>query len=65
MNVEGADLFDVDTFLAQPLIARVAAAGPSVRPVWYLWEEDQLVADRLVCQATPASCPAAPSLPGD
>lgn len=31
--------FDVDAFLARPLLARVAAAGPSVRPVWYLWEE--------------------------
>ena len=41
MNQEAADPFDVDTFLAQPLIARVATAGPSVRPVWYLWEEDQ------------------------
>ncbi len=31
--------FDVDAFLAAPLVARVAAAGPSVRPVWFLWEE--------------------------
>jgi nitroimidazol reductase NimA-like FMN-containing flavoprotein (pyridoxamine 5'-phosphate oxidase superfamily) len=31
--------FDVDAFLARPLIARVAAAGPSVRPVWFLWED--------------------------
>jgi len=31
--------FDVDTFLARPLLARVAAAGPSVRPVWFLWED--------------------------
>jgi hypothetical protein len=31
--------FDVDAFLARPLTARLAAAGPSVRPVWYLWEE--------------------------
>jgi hypothetical protein len=31
--------FDVDVFLAQPLVARVALAGPSVRPVWYLWED--------------------------
>ena len=30
--------FDVDTFLAAPLVARVAAAGPTVRPVWFLWE---------------------------
>lgn len=30
--------FDVDEFLARPLAARVATAGPTVRPVWYLWE---------------------------
>ncbi|MFD3696936.1 pyridoxamine 5'-phosphate oxidase family protein [Streptomyces sp. NPDC058646] len=30
---------DVHDFLAQPLVARVAAAGPSVRPVWFIWEE--------------------------
>jgi nitroimidazol reductase NimA-like FMN-containing flavoprotein (pyridoxamine 5'-phosphate oxidase superfamily) len=31
--------FDVDAFLARPLVARVAAGGPSVRPVWFLWED--------------------------
>jgi len=31
--------FDLDVYLAQPLIARLATNGPSVRPVWYLWEE--------------------------
>ena len=31
--------FDTETFLAQPLTARVATNGPSVRPVWYLWDE--------------------------
>lgn len=31
--------FDVDSFLAQPLTARVATNGPTVRPTWYLWEE--------------------------
>jgi nitroimidazol reductase NimA-like FMN-containing flavoprotein (pyridoxamine 5'-phosphate oxidase superfamily) len=30
--------FDVDAFLAQPLVARVATTGPHVRPVWFLWE---------------------------
>lgn len=36
-----ADPFDVDAFLALPLLARVAtvAEGPAVRPVWYLWED--------------------------
>jgi nitroimidazol reductase NimA-like FMN-containing flavoprotein (pyridoxamine 5'-phosphate oxidase superfamily) len=31
--------FDVDAFLAQPLTARVATDGPTVRPTWYLWED--------------------------
>lgn len=33
------DPFDVEEFLARPLTARLAAVGPSVRPVWYLWED--------------------------
>ncbi|WP_306317429.1 MULTISPECIES: pyridoxamine 5'-phosphate oxidase family protein [unclassified Streptomyces] len=31
--------FDVDVFLRQPLTARIATSGPTVRPVWFLWEE--------------------------
>ena len=31
--------FDIDTFLAQPLTARVATNGPTIRPTWYLWED--------------------------
>lgn len=31
--------FDVDAFLAEPLVARVATSGPRIRPVWFLWEE--------------------------
>jgi nitroimidazol reductase NimA-like FMN-containing flavoprotein (pyridoxamine 5'-phosphate oxidase superfamily) len=31
--------FGVDEFLAQPLTARVATNGPTVRPAWYLWED--------------------------
>ncbi|MGW0686223.1 pyridoxamine 5'-phosphate oxidase family protein [Streptomyces sp. NPDC002754] len=31
--------FDVDTFLRQPLTARLATNGPTVRPVWFLWED--------------------------
>lgn len=31
--------FDVDAFLAQPLVARVATADGTVRPVWFLWED--------------------------
>lgn len=36
------DGFDLDGFLSQPLVARLAThgrAGPTVRPLWYLWEE--------------------------
>lgn len=33
---------DVDRFLAQPLVARVATAGPVVVPVWFLWEDGAL-----------------------
>jgi Pyridoxamine 5'-phosphate oxidase len=32
--------FDVDAFLARPLVARVATTVPRVRPVWFIWEED-------------------------
>jgi nitroimidazol reductase NimA-like FMN-containing flavoprotein (pyridoxamine 5'-phosphate oxidase superfamily) len=35
--VSGAD-FEVDEFLARPLTARIATNGPTVRPVWFLWE---------------------------
>ena len=31
--------FDLDAMLTRPLIARIATNGPSVRPVWYLWED--------------------------
>lgn len=31
--------FDVDAFLAQPLTARIATEGPTVRPAWFLWED--------------------------
>jgi nitroimidazol reductase NimA-like FMN-containing flavoprotein (pyridoxamine 5'-phosphate oxidase superfamily) len=31
--------FDVDQFLAQPLTARIATNGPTVRPTWFLWED--------------------------
>ncbi|WP_308377862.1 pyridoxamine 5'-phosphate oxidase family protein [Streptomyces sp. ISL-98] len=31
--------FDIDAFLARPLTARIATDGPTVRPVWFLWEE--------------------------
>jgi hypothetical protein len=34
------DPFDVDRFLARPLVARVASEGPTIRPIWYLWEGD-------------------------
>lgn len=34
--------FDVEAFLQRPLVARIAtnaAGGPTVRPVWFLWEQ--------------------------
>ncbi|MDP8927955.1 MAG: pyridoxamine 5'-phosphate oxidase family protein [Actinomycetota bacterium] len=31
--------FDLDAFLAKPLVARIATQGPTIRPVWFLWEE--------------------------
>lgn len=34
------DGFDIVRFLDRPLIARVATSGPTIRPVWYLWEEE-------------------------
>lgn len=29
----------VDEFLSRPLVARIATNGPTVRPVWFLWED--------------------------
>lgn len=33
------DGFDVEGFLARPLVARLATVGPFVRPLWFLWED--------------------------
>ncbi|WP_181383723.1 pyridoxamine 5'-phosphate oxidase family protein [Streptomyces sp. NWU339] len=30
---------DVNEFLSQPLVARLATNGPEVRPVWFIWED--------------------------
>ena len=30
---------ELEAYLAQPLVARVATSGPTVRPVWFLWED--------------------------
>ncbi len=32
--------FDLEGFLALPLVAHVASSGPRVRPVWFVWEEE-------------------------
>ncbi|WGP12335.1 pyridoxamine 5'-phosphate oxidase family protein [Streptomyces sp. SH5] len=32
--------FDVDAFLLQPLVARIATGNLVVRPTWYLWEDE-------------------------
>jgi hypothetical protein len=29
----------IDAFLSQPLTARIATNGPTVRPTWFLWED--------------------------
>lgn len=34
----GHDAVDIDELLARPLVARVATNGPTLRPVWYLYE---------------------------
>jgi hypothetical protein len=34
-----ANEFEIDAFLSRPLTARIATNGPTVRPVWFLWEE--------------------------
>jgi hypothetical protein len=31
--------FDVEKFLARPLVGRIALTGPVIRPFWYIWEE--------------------------
>jgi nitroimidazol reductase NimA-like FMN-containing flavoprotein (pyridoxamine 5'-phosphate oxidase superfamily) len=31
--------FEIDEFLSRPLTARIATNGPTVRPVWFLWED--------------------------
>jgi nitroimidazol reductase NimA-like FMN-containing flavoprotein (pyridoxamine 5'-phosphate oxidase superfamily) len=38
-NMTGSE-FDIDAFLAQPLTARIATNGPTVRPAWFLWEDN-------------------------
>lgn len=33
------DKVDVNAFLQRPLVARVATSGPTLRPLWYLYDE--------------------------
>jgi hypothetical protein len=33
------DPVNIEAFLQRPLVARVATNGPTLRPVWYLYEE--------------------------
>lgn len=35
------DAVDINAFLQRPLLARVATNGPTLRPVWYLYEESR------------------------
>src|SRR5437016_2789965 len=39
MSGDDKHAFDVAAFLARPLVARLATNGPSVRPIWFLWED--------------------------
>jgi nitroimidazol reductase NimA-like FMN-containing flavoprotein (pyridoxamine 5'-phosphate oxidase superfamily) len=39
LGVAYGDPFDVDAFLTRPLVAHIATTGPSVRPVWFCWED--------------------------
>ncbi|MDQ0753044.1 hypothetical protein QF034_007275 [Streptomyces africanus] len=39
MTAVTSNAFDVDAFLRRPLTACLATNGPTVRPVWFLWEE--------------------------
>ena len=39
-SYELPESFDLEAFLERPLIARVATDGPTIRPVWYLWENE-------------------------
>jgi len=34
------DPVDIEAFLQRPLLARVATNGPTLRPLWYLYEEE-------------------------
>lgn len=30
---------NIDSFLVRPLVCHLATSGPTVRPVWFLWED--------------------------
>lgn len=38
VQLDNPDGVDVDQVLTRPLTARVATNGPTIRPVWFLWE---------------------------
>jgi nitroimidazol reductase NimA-like FMN-containing flavoprotein (pyridoxamine 5'-phosphate oxidase superfamily) len=37
--IEETHSFDLDAFLEEPLTVRVATNGPTIRPLWYHWED--------------------------
>ena len=37
--MSSSDHLQVEEFLSRPLVARLATNGPTVRPVWFLWED--------------------------
>ncbi|OSY39673.1 MULTISPECIES: pyridoxamine 5'-phosphate oxidase family protein [Pseudonocardia] len=38
-NGAARESVSTEEFLARPLVAHVATSGPTVRPIWFLWEE--------------------------
>ncbi len=39
VRLDNPDDVDVEQVLAGPLTAHVATSGPTIRPVWFLWED--------------------------
>jgi nitroimidazol reductase NimA-like FMN-containing flavoprotein (pyridoxamine 5'-phosphate oxidase superfamily) len=37
--IEETHSFDLNAFLAEPQTVRVATNGPTIRPLWYQWED--------------------------
>jgi hypothetical protein len=42
VHMARGEAVDIEPIMRQPLVARVATNGPTLRPVWFLWEESAL-----------------------